>query len=521
MAPALRAIQGGDGMWRSSLYDPNQFPNPETSGTGFFTYGLAWGIRSGLLPAAGYTNAVMLAWQGLTNLALNADGRVGYVQGIGAGPANPSPASTTDFGVGAFLLACSEIYLLSSNAPALRPWAGVDQTLYDRDGDGQEPITLDASQTEIYKGMAGSFTWWESTNQIASGTVVQTNLALGRHVLAVKALGTDGITYQDSITVTVTEPPVIPPPVPKLRFNFEDSGNTTTDSLAGVSLNLLDWSGAAVDLHAPLGSGVGGAGRALDFTSSGAQGSNGPIASTIGSSAIDFGTVNRFTVSLWLKPASTLLVGGYPRFFSLGTNGTTDRGVLGSLQLLSNGNLQATTAVQQFVNTGQMASAVDMPSGRWTFLALTYDGAALNLYSGSETNSVALVSSANLALGGVPLGNSWTLFLGNRIAPQDRAFRGWLDDVRFYLEAAPLDYLESVRREAMPPARIDAARNGPEMLLRVNTRAGLTYVLEAAPSLAAPASWTPVFTNPGTGGIITNSFPMTPAARSFFRYRIQ
>ena len=41
------AVQGADGMWRTSLYDAAEYPNPETSGTGFFTYGLAWGIRSG------------------------------------------------------------------------------------------------------------------------------------------------------------------------------------------------------------------------------------------------------------------------------------------------------------------------------------------------------------------------------------------------------------------------------------------------------------------------------------------
>jgi len=52
MASALKAVQGADGMWRTSLYDPAQYPNPETSGTGFFSYGLAWGIRSGLLPAS-------------------------------------------------------------------------------------------------------------------------------------------------------------------------------------------------------------------------------------------------------------------------------------------------------------------------------------------------------------------------------------------------------------------------------------------------------------------------------------
>ena len=36
--------QGADGLWRENLDDPNQIPSPETSGTGFFCFGLAWGI---------------------------------------------------------------------------------------------------------------------------------------------------------------------------------------------------------------------------------------------------------------------------------------------------------------------------------------------------------------------------------------------------------------------------------------------------------------------------------------------
>jgi unsaturated rhamnogalacturonyl hydrolase len=526
MAPALKAVQGGDGLWRSSLYDAAEYPNPETSGTGFFTYGMAWGIRSGLLPAADYTNTVILAWQGLTNLALNASGRVGYVQNVGAQPAAASASNTTDFGVGAFLLAGSEIYLLAPDAPAIRAWAGPDQTVLDTDENGFEPVTLDASETEIYRGTAVSYTWWEGANQIASGITAPANLSLGEHVVTVKVLGSDGLTCSDSMTVAVAEPPVIPPPVPKLRFDFEDSGSTTTDALAGVTLDLVNGSGAAADLHGPLGSGVGGAGRALDFTSAASQGGNGPLASTVGNSTLDFGTVNAFTVTLWIKPAASLLQSGYPRFFSLGTNGTTDRGVPGSLQLLSNGNLQpSTTAVQGFVNAVQTSpsafGAFDMPAGEWRFLALTYDGATLNFYGGSETNAVSLASTTGFAAGAVPVGSSWTLMLGNRLG-RDRAFRGWIDDVRFHLEAAPLDYLETIRQQAMPPAQIAANLGISEMSLRVNTRSGLTYVLESAPDLGVSGVWTPVSTNLGTGGIITNTVPLTPAAPNcFFRYRIQ
>jgi hypothetical protein len=246
----------------------------------------------------------------------------------------------------------------------------------------------------------------------------------------------------------------------KLQFGFEDSGTTTTDSISGISLNLVNAGGSAADLHGTPGSGVGGSGGCLDFTSAVSQGGTGPLASTVGNTNLNFAIISNFTVTLWLKPSSSLLVGGFPRFFSMGTNGTIDRGVANSLQLLSNGNLQpSSTAVQGFVNTSSTSTsgfgAFAMPTNTWRFLALTYDGTTLNFYGGAETNSVALASSTSFPAGTVNLGNSWTLFLGNRLnggsgSPQNRAFQGRLDDVRFYIGAASLAYLENVRASAIP-----------------------------------------------------------------------
>jgi rhamnogalacturonyl hydrolase YesR len=108
MAAALKAVQGTDGMWRSSLLNPTQFPNPETSSTGFITYAMAWGINNGVLDRATYLPVVQKAWKGLAAV-VGTDGHVGYVQGVGAGPAAATATSTAPFGVGAFLLAASEV----------------------------------------------------------------------------------------------------------------------------------------------------------------------------------------------------------------------------------------------------------------------------------------------------------------------------------------------------------------------------------------------------------------------------
>jgi unsaturated rhamnogalacturonyl hydrolase len=57
MAAAIAIRQQPDGLWRPNLDDAQEFPAPETSGTGFFCYGLAWGIRNRLL----YTNGAKIS----------------------------------------------------------------------------------------------------------------------------------------------------------------------------------------------------------------------------------------------------------------------------------------------------------------------------------------------------------------------------------------------------------------------------------------------------------------------------
>ncbi len=116
MAAALKKTQHADGLWGVNLADSLDFPGPETSGTGFFTYGLAWGINNGLLDSTDYYNVVAKAWNGLVQTAVHSDGFLGYVQAPGEQPASAQPVtynSTADYGVGAFLLAGSEVFKLA------------------------------------------------------------------------------------------------------------------------------------------------------------------------------------------------------------------------------------------------------------------------------------------------------------------------------------------------------------------------------------------------------------------------
>src|SRR5258708_5432469 len=57
MSTVLLKNQGSDGLWRSNLLNANQYPNPETSGTGFFTFAFGWGVNNGILDRATYQPA--------------------------------------------------------------------------------------------------------------------------------------------------------------------------------------------------------------------------------------------------------------------------------------------------------------------------------------------------------------------------------------------------------------------------------------------------------------------------------
>ena len=111
LARAVKQIQQSKGHWTRSMMDPKQAPGYETSGTAFFCYGMLWGVNNGYLSKKEFAPAIEKAWNYLTTIALQKDGKIGYVQPIGE---RAIPGQTVDsnsqanFGVGAFLLAACE-----------------------------------------------------------------------------------------------------------------------------------------------------------------------------------------------------------------------------------------------------------------------------------------------------------------------------------------------------------------------------------------------------------------------------
>ena len=109
MAAKIIECQQPDGFWRASLLDPQSYPLQETSGSGFYVYALAWGVNQGLLDRATYGPAITAGWRALASCVAE-DGKLTHVQPIGADPRKFPADSTEVYGVGAFLLAGSEMY---------------------------------------------------------------------------------------------------------------------------------------------------------------------------------------------------------------------------------------------------------------------------------------------------------------------------------------------------------------------------------------------------------------------------
>ena len=118
MSKALKDCQREDGFWNVSLHDPTNYGGKETTGTSLFVYGMAWGVRNGILSGKEYLPVLLKAWDAMVKESIHPDGFLGYVQGTGKEPKDGQPVTFDsvpdfeDYGVGCFLLAGSEIYKL-------------------------------------------------------------------------------------------------------------------------------------------------------------------------------------------------------------------------------------------------------------------------------------------------------------------------------------------------------------------------------------------------------------------------
>jgi len=108
MAAKLLSLQSADGFWHASLLDPASYPNPEMSATAFFVYGMAWGVNNGYLEKEKYLPSIIKGWKSMVT-SVWPDGKVGFIQPIGADPKAVTREMTEVYGVGGFLMAGTEI----------------------------------------------------------------------------------------------------------------------------------------------------------------------------------------------------------------------------------------------------------------------------------------------------------------------------------------------------------------------------------------------------------------------------
>jgi len=112
MASRLAQLQPADGLWTPSLTDPAWYPLPEASGTGLDCYAMAWGVRHGILSKRRFMPVIKLAWAGLLKCRM-ANNLIGWTQRTGAGPAWVYARCSRPYGVGAFLMAGSQMAQLA------------------------------------------------------------------------------------------------------------------------------------------------------------------------------------------------------------------------------------------------------------------------------------------------------------------------------------------------------------------------------------------------------------------------
>lgn len=108
MAAAFKDIQHPGGYWPSSLLDVEHDPLPETSGTAFITFGLAWGVNRDIISMKKYGHVVEKGWLAVGG-AVDEEGKLGWVQQVGNAPDDVKATDTQLYGSGALLLAASEM----------------------------------------------------------------------------------------------------------------------------------------------------------------------------------------------------------------------------------------------------------------------------------------------------------------------------------------------------------------------------------------------------------------------------
>lgn len=154
IAQSLKAAQQPEGFWSRSILDINQAPGYESTGTELMLYGYLWGVNNGYFSEDEYGETIDRAWRYLSDVALQYDGSVGYMQPIGssASPGTYVGAdSQADFGMGGFLLAASEMYRYATDDGYEHEWK-----VYEFPLDTAKTYTIKQQESGLYMNIVNA-----------------------------------------------------------------------------------------------------------------------------------------------------------------------------------------------------------------------------------------------------------------------------------------------------------------------------------------------------------------------------
>ena len=178
MMSLIVQYQQDDGLWRSSLNEPDWYDTPETSSSSFFTYALFAGINRGWLEPMSFLPSAIRAWEGLCG-CLTVEGKLGFTQLVAARPSEVRAEDSIDYAHGAFLLAASELYKLN-----LTPEKVSKHTLK------YQPITV---------AHDGAWTWFNDERVIFTDNYLLTGYlgdSDGRASVAVRGMKTNSRSWE-------------------------------------------------------------------------------------------------------------------------------------------------------------------------------------------------------------------------------------------------------------------------------------------------------------------------------------
>ena len=249
---------------------------------------------------------------------------------------------------------------------------------------------------------------------------------------------------------------------PAVRFSFEDAGLTTDTNTQNSAIVLTNFNKSGTltptDLHGSAGSGVSGQldnNLALVLTNGvyvASGGSNGPGAYVAGSAALATdlgGTITAFTATEWFKGAVTPPVNSLlGRMFVLGPGAAaTDINAANTIGMKWQQPNEWQVSIANGNPTARAVFPANLPTNKWLFMGIVYDGTNVMIYQGSDTAAANLISTTPAPGLTTSLGGTAGLYIGNRNTRQ-RAYIGWIDEFRFYTNASSANAVEAIRQES-------------------------------------------------------------------------